>query len=144
MVELDVLFKKIQKDDKKEVLLFHVQGDELPHAEELLKMPGSIVMLDVEESGGGEIGTEFVSIQRDNKKTVLKFNIMRDVEGKVNKLYPFAGSDVVIKLQPSQMSIEEFREQHEGIEYTIDADGNVSVPDGQLDLEDVAKPDLLN
>ncbi|MDQ0270124.1 hypothetical protein J2S17_001999 [Cytobacillus purgationiresistens] len=82
-IKLTVLFKKMQKDDKKEVLMFHVLSDELPYADELLKMPGSIALLNVDESKVGDIGAEFVSIQRDNKKTVLKFNIKRDVEGKV-------------------------------------------------------------
>jgi hypothetical protein len=136
-VKLQVLFKKVQKDDKKEVLMFHVQGDELPHADELLKMPGSITMLNVEESEAGELGAEFVSIQRDDKKTVLKFHVKRDVEGKVNKFYPFAGSNVSITLQPSQMSIEEFYDQHEGVEYSVDDKGNVEVPENQLSIEEV-------
>ena len=135
--KLNVLFKKIQKDDKKEVLMFHVQGDELPHANELLKMPGSITMLNVEESEAGEIGAEFISIQRDSKKTVLKFHIKRDVDGKVNKLYPHAGANVSITLQPSQMSIEEFyREQHDGVEYTIDKDGSASVSPDQMKMDE--------
>jgi hypothetical protein len=137
-VKLQVLFKKVQKDDKKEVLMFHVQGDELPHADELLKMPGSITMLNVEESEAGELGAEFVSIQRDDKKTVLKFHVKRDVEGKVNKFYPYAGSNVSIILQPSQMSIEEFYDQqHEGVEYQVDGNGNVEVPDNQMNIDEV-------
>jgi hypothetical protein len=137
-VKLQVLFKKVQKDDKKEVLMFHVQGDELPHADELLKMPGSITMLNVEESEAGELGAEFVSIQRDDKKTVLKFHVKRDVEGKVNKFYPYAGSNVSIILQPSQMSIEEFYDQpHEGVEYQVDGKGNVEVPDNQMNIDEV-------
>lgn len=48
-IQLNVLFKKMQKDDKKEVLMFHVLSDELPHADELLKMPGTIVHLTVEK-----------------------------------------------------------------------------------------------
>jgi len=131
--KLNVLFKKMQKDDKKEVLHFHVLSDELPHADELLKMPGTITLLTVEESTAGEIGAEFVSIQRDTKKTVLKFNIKRDTEGKVNQLYPHAGGNVSLILQPSQMTIDEFYEgDHEGIEYSVDGNGNVSVPEGQL------------
>ncbi|XIG89023.1 hypothetical protein C1N90_20935 [Priestia aryabhattai] len=127
----------MQKDDKKEVLMFHVLSDELPHADELLKMPGSIALLNVEESEAGEVGAEFVSIQRDNKKTVLKFNIKRDVEGKVSKLYGFAGSNVSLGLQPSQMTIDEFYEDnHEGIEYKVDGDGSVSVPEGQLSIDE--------
>ncbi|WMX57430.1 hypothetical protein [Peribacillus sp. R9-11] len=136
--KLNVLFKKIQKDDKKEVLMFHVQGDELPHANELLKMPGSITMLNVEESEAGEIGAEFISIQRDNKKTVLKFHIKRDVDEKVNKLYPHAGANVSITLQPSQMSIEEFYEEpHEGLEYSVNPDGTANIPSGQIEMDEV-------
>jgi len=137
-IKLNVLFKKMQKDDKKEVLMFHVLSDELPHADELLKMPGTITLLTVEESKIEAIGAEFVSIQRDNKKTVLKFNIKRDGEGKVNQLYPYAGGNVSLILQPSQMSIEEFYEEpHEGIEYNVDEDGSVSVAPGQLDIDEV-------
>jgi len=133
--KLNVLFKKMQKDDKKEVLMFHVLSDELPHADELLKMPGTITLLTVEESKSEPIGVEFVSIQRDNKKTVFKFNMKRDHEGKVNKLYPFAGSNVTLILQPSQMSIDEFYEEpHEGLEYKVNNDGTADVAPGQLEL----------
>lgn len=143
-IKLNVLFKKMQKDDKKEVLMFHVLSDELPHADELLKMPGTITMLNIEDSETEQFGAEFVSIQRDNKKTVLKFNINRDAEGKVNKLYPFAGSNVILSIQPSQMSIEEFYEEdREGISYGVDADGTVHVNPDQLSLneeEDFVEP----
>ncbi|MGE7762152.1 hypothetical protein [Peribacillus sp. NPDC097895] len=43
--KLNVLFRKIQKDDIYEVLMFQVQGDELPHANEILKMRGFTMML---------------------------------------------------------------------------------------------------
>ncbi|KAB2337629.1 hypothetical protein F7731_08520 [Cytobacillus depressus] len=143
-IKLNVLFKKMQKDDKKEVLMFHVVSNELPHADELLKMPGSITLLTVEESEVEAIGAEFVSIQRDNKKTVLKFNVKNDAEEKVNQLYPYAGENVSLILQPSQMTIEEFYEDgHEGIKYSVDGNGNVSVPDGQLSIdEDAEEPKL--
>ncbi|EEM02028.1 hypothetical protein bmyco0002_56470 [Bacillus pseudomycoides] len=136
-VKLNVLFKKMQKDDKKEVLMFHVVSDELPHADELLKMPGTIVLLSVEESEGEPIGAEFVSILRDNKKTVLKFNVKRDTKDKINKLYPFAGENVSIILEPSQMSIDEFYEEsHEGVEYNVNPDGTTEVAPGQLNIDD--------
>jgi len=135
-IKLNVLFKKMQKDDKKEVLIFHVLSDELPHADELLKMPGTIALITVEESENEALEAEFVSIQRDNKKTVLKFNIKRDAEGKINKLYPFAGGNVSLILQQSQISIDEFYEDdHEGIEYKVDTDGNVSVD--QISIDEV-------
>ncbi|PEM36738.1 hypothetical protein COF81_08135 [Bacillus pseudomycoides] len=136
-VKLNVLFKKMQKDDKKEVLMFHVVSDELPHADELLKMPGTIVHLTVEESEAETIGAEFVSIKRDNKKTVLNFNVKRDTKDKINKLYPFAGENVVITLEPSQMSIEDFYEEpHEGVEYNVNSDGTTEVAPGQLKIVD--------
>ncbi|WP_367899797.1 hypothetical protein [Bacillus pseudomycoides] len=136
-VKLNVLFKKMQKDDKKEVLMFHVLSDELPHADELLKMPGTIVHLTVEESEGEPIGAEFVSILRDNKKTVLKFNVKRDTKDKINKLYPFAGENVVITLETSQMSIDEFYEEpHEGVEYNINLDGTTDVVPNQVNVDD--------
>ncbi len=136
-VKLNVLFKKMQKDDKKEVLMFHVLSDELPHADELLKMPGTIVHLTVEKSDVEPIGAEFVSIQRDSKKTVLKFNVKGDKKDKINKLYPFAGENVSIILEPSQMSIDEFYEEpHEGMEYNVKSDGTTEVAPGQLKLVD--------
>lgn len=137
-IKLNVLFKKMQKDDKKEVLMFHVVSNELPFADELLKMPGSIVLLTVEESEVESIGAEFVSIQRDNKKTALKFNVKNDSEEKVNKLYPYAGENVSLILQPSQMTIDEFYEgEHKGIEYKVDGSGNVSVNPDQVSIEEV-------
>ncbi|PHB90637.1 hypothetical protein COE98_15795 [Bacillus wiedmannii] len=136
-IQLNVLFKKMQKDDKKEVLMFHVLSDELPHADELLKMPGTIVHLTVEKSDVEAIGAEFVSIQRDSKKTVLKFNVKGDTKDKINKLYPFAGENVSIILEPSQMSIDEFyEEQHEGMEYNVKQDGTTEVAPGQLKIVD--------
>jgi hypothetical protein len=135
-VELNVLFKKIQKDDKKEVLEFHVQGDELPHSDELVQMAGSIVVLNVPKSEAGEINVEFKSIQRDSKKTNLKFNIKGDSDDKMNKLYPYAGRTVSITLEASQMSIEEFND-HEGVEYQVDQDGTAAVVPDQMSLEDI-------
>ncbi|OWT52661.1 hypothetical protein [Bacillus sp. K2I17] len=139
-VKLNVLFKKMQKDDKKEVLMFHVLSDELPHADELLKMPGTIVHLTVEKSDVEPIGAEFVSIQRDSKKTVLKFNVKGDTKDKINKLYPFAGENVSIILEPSQMSIDEFYEEpHEGVDYKVNPDGTTEVAPGQLKIIDDEK-----
>ncbi|MCZ6942390.1 hypothetical protein EJ131_17985 [Bacillus mycoides] len=139
-VKLNVLFKKMQKDDKKEVLMFHVLSDELPHADELLKMPGTIVYLTVEKSDVEPIGAEFASIQRDSKKTALKFNVKGDTKDKINKLYPFAGENVSIILEPSQMSIDEFYEEpHEGMEYSVKQDGTTDVAPGQLKLVDDEK-----
>lgn len=117
--------------------MFRVLSDELLYTDDLLKMPGIIVLLTVEESEVEPIGVEFVSIQCDSKKTVLKFNVKGDTKDKINKLYPFAGENVSITLEPSQMSIDEFyEEQHEGVEYNVNPDGTTEVAPGQLKIVD--------
>ena len=136
-IELTVLFKKIQKDDKKEVLEFHVQGDELNHSDELVQLAGNIAILEVKNSEAGKLPTEFTSIQRDSKKTVLKFNVRGDSDKQVIKLYPFAGRNVTLLMEASQMSIEEFEEQHEGVGYSVNVDGTVNVPNGQMNMDEL-------
>lgn len=133
-VELNVLFKKIQKDDKKEVLEFHVLGDETPHNSELIGMAGTIVIIGI---GDVKLSAECKSVQRDSKKVVLKFEAKGDSEEKTIKLYPKAGFNVKLSLEQSQMSIEEFEEEHEGIEYNVNGDGSVSVASGQMSMDEV-------
>ncbi|MFJ7756301.1 hypothetical protein ACQKGI_20085 [Peribacillus muralis] len=138
--KLNVLFKKMQKDDKKEVLEFHVQGNELPNTQELIGSAGSIVILNVDESKAGTFNAEFVSVQKDSKKTTLKFNIKGDSDDKVIKLYPHAGRSVTLFMEPSQMSVDDFYEdEHEGIEYQIGKDGTAIVSPNQMTLDDVAQ-----
>lgn len=139
-IELNVLFKKIQKDDKKQVLEYHVQGDELPSSQELVQLAGSVAVIEVEGSEAGPISAEFKSIQRDSKKTALKFNLSGGSDDKVIKLYPFAGRSVNLSIEPSQMSIDDFydaADEREGVAYTVEKDGSASVPDGQLSLDDI-------
>lgn len=135
-IQLNVLFKKIQKDDKKEILEFHVQGDELEHSNELVHLAGNMVLVEVEHSEADQLPCEFKSIQRDSKKTTLKFDVKGDSEDQVIKLYAFAGNNVSLLLEPSQMTIEEFEEQHEGMEYNVNGDGTVEV-DGQVNMDDI-------
>lgn len=143
-IELNVLFKKIQKDDKKEVLEFHVQGDELPQAQTLIEMAGNMAVIEISGSSAGKIPAEFKSLQRDSKKTALKFNIKGDSDDKVIQLYKHAGSNVTLFLEPSQMTIDEFyNEEHEGIEYNVNQDGTVEVPKEQMSIEDVEDEDIL-
>jgi len=135
---LNVLFKKMQKDDKKEVLVFQVNGDELQHAQTLVELAGGIVVMDIEGCDAGEVMAEFASLQRDSKKTALKFNIKGDSEEKVIKFYPLAGRNVTLNLQASQMSIDDYYEgeDHEGLEYNVNPDGTVSVDPDQVTLEE--------
>ena len=138
-IELSVLFKKLQRDDKKEIMEFHVMGDELPHSDDLVMMAGNMALVTVADSDVDKLQAEFKSIQRDSKKTVLKFEIKGDSEDKVIKLYSFAGNNVSITLEESQMSLEDIDTDHEGIEYKVDGDGTVNVD--QVTFDDVKELD---
>lgn len=134
-VELNVLFKKIQKDDKKEVLEFHILGDDVQYKSELIGMAGSIVIIEI---GEVKLSAEFKSIQRDSKKVVLKFEAKGDSEEKTIQLYPKAGFNIKLLLEQSQMSIEDINdeEEHEGLEYKVNIDGTTEVV-GQMNIDDV-------
>jgi len=136
-VELDVLFKKIQKDDKKEILEFHILGDDVKYKSELIGMAGSIVIIEI---GDVKLSAEFKSIQRDSKKVVLKFEAKGDSEEKTIKLYPKAGFNIKLLLEQSQMSIEDMddEEAHEGLKYNVNGDGTTEV-EGQMNMDDVAQ-----
>lgn len=136
-IQLDVLFKKIQKDDKKEILEFHVLGDEIQHKTELISMAGGIAILGI---GDIKLSAEFKSVQRDSKKVALKFEAKGDSEEKTIKLYPKAGFNVKLSLEPSQMNIEDFNdgEDHEGVEYNVNGDGTAEVV-GQMNMEEVVQ-----
>lgn len=78
-----------------------------------------------------------MNIQRDSKKTSIKFAIKGDSEKKARELYKYAGRNVNLSIQTSQMSIEEFYEDHEGLEYEVDETGNVEVSEDQLSINEI-------
>lgn len=102
MLNLPVLFKKIQKDDKKEVLHFQVNGDFSQYAAQVIELAGEIVVFKIGE--GNEYTAEFHTLQVDSKKSILKFN----VKGDASALYAAAGTNVTLSLNPAQMTVEEF------------------------------------
>ncbi|GIO57980.1 hypothetical protein [Paenibacillus cineris] len=140
---MNVLFKSMQKDDKKEILKFEIKGSEDAGDEmDLFELSGSIVVLSLEVGGDevcGDISAEFVSMQRDNKKTVMKFGIKGDRDDKAQQLYKYAGHNVTLGVAPGQMSIEEFNEPREGVRGKINQDGTVDVEDkNQMTIEEAA------
>jgi hypothetical protein len=136
--EMNVFFKLQQKDDKKEVLKFEIRGDEEQNTTELYSLAGSIIIFAIDGCEAKETSAEFMNIQRDSKKTTMKFAIKGDSEKKAQELYKFAGHNVKMLIQPSQMTIEEFyEEEHEGIEYNVDGTGSVNVNKDQMSLDDV-------
>jgi hypothetical protein len=138
-VEMNVFFKMQQKDDKKEVLKFEIKGsDSEKKSNSLYELAGSIIVFKIEGCAAGEVTAEFMNIQRDSKKTTLKFAIKGDSEEKAQELYKYAGQNVKIEVNPSQMTLDEFygEEGDEGIEYPVDKSGNVEVNPDQVKLED--------
>jgi hypothetical protein len=141
-VELNVFFKMQQKDNKKEPLKFEIKGQEEasePALNSLYSLAGNIILFDIEGCEAGETTGDFMNFQRDSKKTTIKFAIKGDSEKKAQELYKYAGRNVKLTVQPSQMSIEEFYDEdlHEGIEYNVDGDGSVNVPKDQMSIDDV-------
>lgn len=136
---LNVLFKSMQRDDKKEVLKFEVKGGELAHSTELNEMVGNIVVAAIQTAGyePPEITAEFATLQRDSKKTVIKLAVKGDSEDESIELYKLAGMNVTLELQPSQMSIDEYDEPREGVRGTINLDGTVEVDPDQMSIEDI-------
>jgi hypothetical protein len=144
--ELNVFFKLMQKDDKKEVLKFEVMGNDNEQAgRDLFDMSGGIVVFSIEGCAAGEVSAEFKNIQRDDKKTALKFFIKGDSEEKAQQLYKLAGRNVKLSVQPSQMSIDEFYDDdHDGIEYAVNGDGTVSVDGNQISFDEVATSEEID
>ncbi|AJD83063.1 hypothetical protein ABNC90_16200 [Paenibacillus larvae] len=139
--EINVLFKSMQRDDKKEVLKFELKGNENDgNAQKLVEMAGTIVIFNL-PGLTEEVSAEFMNIQRDSKKTVIKLALKGDSEEKALELYKRAGRNVPLTLKPSQMSIEEYYEEDEGLEYTVKADGTVELDQDQVTIEDVETPE---
>lgn len=141
MTQLNVLFKSMQRDDKKEILKFQIAGNSYQEeAMELFEMSGNIVVFQL-PGLTEEVTAEFVNIQRDDKKTVLKFALKGDSEDQAQALYSHAGNTVPLTVKPSQMTVEEFYEEdeHEGLEYSVNRDGTVNVDSDQLSIDDVGE-----
>jgi hypothetical protein len=143
--QLNVFFKMQQKDDKKEVLKFEIKGQEEgdESTTNLYALAGSIILFEIEGCAAGETSAEFMNILRDSKKTSMKFAIKGDSEKKAQELYKYAGRNVNLSILPSQMSIEEFYEGHEGIEYQVDENGNVEVSKDQMSIDEVEQEDSI-
>jgi hypothetical protein len=145
-IQLNVFFKMQKKDDKKEVLKFEIKGQEDGNTATtgLYALAGSIILFEIEGCAAGETSAEFMNIQRDSKKITMKFAIKGDSEKKAQELYKYAGRNVNLFIQPSQMSIEESYEGPEGIEYQVNGNGNVEVSKDQMSIDDVDKEEQLH
>ncbi|KTD87910.1 hypothetical protein [Paenibacillus etheri] len=110
------------KDSKKELVQFHVKGDD-EKKPELNAMTRSVVVSNIE---GVEqaLTTEFSKSTKDAKKTVLEFIVKGDTSSEHSyEFYRKAGSDVVLEVVESQMSIEEFRGDNDEVDHEEPREG---------------------
>lgn len=129
-------FNKQTKDSKKELIQFHVKGED-EKKPELNKLTREVVILEI-EGVEQKLRCEFNKSTKDSKKTVLEFIVKGDVSAENTfNFYKKAGSDVTLNIVESQMSADEFEEEHEGVTYQIDKDGTAKVDPGQLSIDDV-------
>lgn len=160
---LSVLFKKQQRDDKKEVLKFEFKGsddsnsNEKPLPDSLFLLAGELVIIELPNTDIGPISAEFAKLNKDSKKTTLDFNLKGDSEEKALKTYQYAGYHVTLSIEPAQADLteqlDEKKDDHEGIEYTTDLSGVVNIqsklekapdkaetPEAETDLEEDELP----
>ncbi|WP_163102270.1 hypothetical protein [Peribacillus alkalitolerans] len=135
-------FNKQTKDSKKELIQFHVKGED-EKKPEISRLTREVVELEI-EGVDQKLTCEFAKTTKDSKKTVLEFIVKGDTSAEqAFNFYKRAGSDVILNITESQMSIDEFyEEQHEGVSYTVNQDGTASVPAGQLSLDDVNEEEV--
>ncbi|MGD6872996.1 hypothetical protein ACQCU1_12535 [Sutcliffiella horikoshii] len=133
-------FNKQTKDSKKELIQFYVKGED-EKKQELSQMTREVVELQI-EGVEEKLTCEFSKTTKDGKKTTLEFIVKGDTSAEQSfNFYKKAGTDVTLHIVESQMSIDEFNEAHEGIEYQVDKDGSVKVEDGQLTLDEYKEED---
>lgn len=127
-------FNKQTKDSKKELIQFYVKGED-EKKPEINHLTREVVELEI-EGVEQKLTCEFSKSAKDSKKTVLDFVVKGDTSADQSfNFYKMAGSDVTLNIVESQMSIDEFYEEHEGIEYSVDDKGSVNVPDNQLSMD---------
>lgn len=131
-------FNKQTKDSKKELVQFYVKGED-EKKQELNKLTREMVLLEI-EGIEHKLRCEFNKITKDSKKTTLDFIVKGDssAENTFN-FYKKAGSDVTLHIVETQMSTDDFEDEHEGIPYSVDKDGTANISPDQLSLDDVEK-----
>jgi len=136
-------FNKQTKDSKKELVQFHVKGED-EKKPELNKLTREMVLLEI-EGVEHKLKCEFNKITKDSKKTTLDFIVKGDssAENTFN-FYKKAGSDVTLHIVETQMSTDDFEEDHEGISYSVGKDGTANISPDQLSLDDVGEKDELD
>ncbi|WP_336774244.1 hypothetical protein [Paenibacillus sp. MMO-58] len=109
-IQVRAHFNKQTKDSKKELVQFYVKGDDEKRPE-LNQMTRSVVILEI-DGVYTELTAEFAKSTKDGKKTILEFIVKGDASAmETFQFYKLAGSDVLLTITESQMSLEEFHRE---------------------------------
>ncbi|WP_424766258.1 hypothetical protein [Paenibacillus sp. sgz302251] len=101
------IFKAV-KDSKKEMLQFHITGDE-KHNHDFRPFTGEVTEIFV-EGCTHKLTTEFKKTVGDVNKLVIEFEIRGDATMKqTGEYYALVGREVDLTIASAQMSLEEFR-----------------------------------
>lgn len=149
-VTIHATFNKQTKDSKKEMVQFHVKGNDetLPELNHMCREAVELEIEGVEQ----KLSAKFEKKTQDSTKTSLDFILMGNPStSNSHEFYRKAGADVKLTIVESQMSIEELEEiqknEREGIEYTQNEDGTVDVMEDEnqaaLETSEEEDPELL-
>jgi hypothetical protein len=129
-------FNKQTKDSKKELIQFYVKGED-EKKPEINQLTREVVELEI-EGIEQKLTCEYSKKTQDSKKTVMDFIVKGDASAAhTYNFYKMAGSDVTLKIVESQMSLDDFQEPHEGVDY--ERDGTAQVNPDQMSLDEVAE-----
>ncbi|MDT2260601.1 hypothetical protein P7H06_15350 [Paenibacillus larvae] len=99
--EINVLFKSMQRDDKKEVLKFELKGKQNDgQCSKACRDGRDHCHLQPSRAKSKRSPLNSMNIQRDSKKTVIKLALKGDSEEKALELYKRAGRNVPLTLKP--------------------------------------------
>lgn len=149
---LNLLFKKIQRDDKKDVLKFEIRSqnkdEKVKSPQAIQEMVGEMVNIEIDGMECGPVSAELAKATNVGKKVVLDMNLKGDNAEKAAALFLMAGTDVTLFIEPAQASLLEGEEakqnDHEGLEYEVDLAGNVTnIKDKKKEKEESEEPETV-
>lgn len=88
-----------------------------------------------------EVKALFKKFNANDKKDVIEFELKGDLSGdQLLALHKLKGGQVFVHISSSQMDIEDLEgEEHEGINYSVNGDGTVTVPANQMTIDELPK-----
>lgn len=88
-----------------------------------------------------EVKAMFQDFNAGAKKDVIKFEVKGDLtDEQIVALHKLKGGTVFVQISSSQMDMDDIEgDEHEGIKYSVNGDGTVSVPANQMTIDELPK-----